>query len=50
MEVDRTVVIVGVILIIVLGFFVFAQFGGAEAGVSKGVSYASQYAGGGCGR
>ena len=53
MEVDKTVVILVVILIAVLGFFAFSQMGGADvgSGVSSGVqSLGGQYGGGGCGR
>ncbi len=51
MEVDKTVVVVGAILLVVLGIFAFSQLGGASTGdvVSNGVGYASQVAGGGCG-
>ncbi len=52
MEVDKTVVIVGAILVVVLGIFAFSQLGGASTTgnvVSSGAGYASQVAGGGCG-
>lgn len=52
MEIDRTLVIVGIILLVVLGFFALSQVGGGSTGgvVSQGAGYASQFAGGGCGR
>ena len=50
MKIDRTVVILGVILLVVLGLFAISQLGSGTGAVSKGVGYASQYAGGGCGR
>ena len=52
MEVDKTVVIVGVILLVVLGLFAISQFGGVSAGdsIARSSGYAAQYAGGGCGR
>lgn len=52
MEVDKTVIIVGVVLLVVLGFFAVSQMGGGSTGnaISNGAGYAAQYAGGGCGR
>jgi len=52
MEVDKTVVILAVIFIAVLGFFVVSQMGGADVApsVSGGVQSLGQYSGGGCGR
>lgn len=52
MEVDKTVVAVGVVLLVVLGIFALSQVGGASSGDSivQGSGYAAQYAGGGCGR
>jgi hypothetical protein len=52
MEVDKTVVILVVILVAVLGFFAFSQMGSADVGgaVSSGAQTFSQYGGGGCGR
>jgi hypothetical protein len=50
MEIDRTIVILGVILLVVLGLFALSQLGSGSGSVSKGVGYAAQYAGGGCGR
>jgi len=52
MEIDKTVVIVGVILLVVLGIFAFTQMGGGSTGnvISQGAGYAGQFAGGGCGR
>lgn len=51
MEIDRTVVIVGVILLVVLGLFAVSQMGGASTGdvVARSAGYAGQIAGGGCG-
>lgn len=51
MKVDKTVVILAIILIAVLGFFAFSN-AGASVGesVSQGGGYLGQYAGGGCGR
>lgn len=51
MEIDKTVVIVGAILLVVLGFFALSQFGGAGSAdvVARSAGYAGQIAGGGCG-
>ena len=51
MEIDRTIIIVGVILLVVLGIFAVSQLGGGSTGnvVSSGARYAGQVAGGGCG-
>lgn len=50
MEIDRTIVILVVILLVVLGVYALSQLGGDGGSVSSGVGYVSQYAGGGCGR
>ena len=50
MEIDKTVVILGAILLVILGIFAISQLGSAGDSVSSGVGYASQYSGGGCGR
>lgn len=52
MEVDKTVVVLVVVLVAVLGFFVVSQMGSADVGpsVSAGVQSLGQYSGGGCGR
>lgn len=50
MEVDKTIVILVVILLIVLGLFAISQIGSGGDAVSRGVGYAGQFAGGGCGR
>jgi hypothetical protein len=52
MEVDKTVVTVGVILLAVLGIFAFSQLGSSGSSgqiISNGVGYAGQVAGGACG-
>ena len=51
MEIDKTVVIVGIILLVVLGLFAISQTGGASSGgvVARSAGYAGQIAGGGCG-
>lgn len=52
MEIDKTVVIVGAILLLVLGIFAISQLGGgASTGnvVARSAGYAGQIAGGGCG-
>jgi biopolymer transport protein ExbD len=49
MEVDKNVVILIAVLLVVLAIFAFTKSGDASA-VSNGVGYATQYAGGGCGR
>ena len=51
MEVDKTIVILGIILLIVLGIFVLVQAGGSSnIATSGGASSAGQYVGGACGR
>lgn len=51
MEINKTVVILGAVLLVVLGIFAVSQFGSAGDSVSSGVGYVSQqYSGGGCGR
>lgn len=53
MKIDKTVMILVIVLLFVLGIFALSQIGGSEAitgEASRSVGYASQYAGGGCSR
>jgi hypothetical protein len=50
MEIDKTVIVVGVILLVVLGFFAISQMGGSGSTGNAVAGYAGQFAGGGCGR
>lgn len=47
MKVDKTVLILAVVLVAVIGFFAFSNAG---ASVPDAGSYIGQYAGGGCAR
>ena len=49
---DKTVVILIIVLLFALGIFAIIQLGGADtaSSVSGTYSYPSQYGGGGCGR
>ncbi|MBU3923623.1 MAG: hypothetical protein KJ592_01785 [Nanoarchaeota archaeon] len=49
MEIDKTIVILGAVLLVILGIYAVSQMGSGSA-ASSGVGYASQFAGGGCGR
>ena len=49
MEIDKTILILAIILLAIVGIFALVKFG-SSGGVSNGAGYVAQYGGGACGR